>query len=332
MPPPFRVVVTDFLAETEIEAPVLGDLATLECLGGWSEADLAGRVEDASILLVYHDIPHIGALTFDRLERCVGIVRAGVGFNNLDIEAAAARGIVVCNVPDYGTEDVADHALMLLLAAARKLIDCHAAIRGGSWHYRTIWGAPRLRGKTLGIVGIGRIGTALALRAKPLGLEIAYYDPFARPGVDKALGIRQVGSLGDLMAQSDFVSLHCDLNPTSHHLINRESLAAARPGMILVNTARGPVIDQEALREALDSGRVAAAALDVVEREPLDDDRLRLHPRIIFTPHAAFYTVEGFAEMRRKAAEEARRLLLGQPPRCPVNLDRIPPGRRRLSV
>jgi phosphoglycerate dehydrogenase-like enzyme len=332
MPTPFRVVVTDFLDETEVEAPILGDIATLECLGGWSESDLAGRIEDASILLVYHDIPRIGDATFRRLDRCVGVIRAGVGYNNLDVDAASARGIVVCNVPDYGTEDVADHALMMLLAVARKLVPCHSAICGGDWHYRTILGAPRMRGKTLGIVGIGRIGSAMALRAKALGLDVAYYDPHARPGMDKALGIREVRDLREFMAQCDFVSLHCDLNPTSYHLINRESLAAAKPGLILVNTARGPVVDQEALLEALNTGHVAAAGLDVVEREPLDDDRLRHHPRILFTPHAAFYTVEGFIEMRRKAAEEARRLLLGQSPRCPVNLAQIPTGARRVNA
>ncbi len=330
--PLFRVVVTDFLDETAIETPILGDIARLETLSGWHESDLAGRVEDASVLLVYHDIPRITDATFSRLDRCVGIVRAGVGYNNLDIAAAAARGIVVCNVPDYGSEDVADHALMLLLAVARKLNDCHTAIRAGDWHYRTILGAPRMRGRTLGIVGIGRIGSAMALRAKPLGLDVAYYDPHARPGMDKALGIREVRDLDDLLRQSDFVSLHCDLNQTSLHMINRESLKAARPGMILINTARGPVVDQDALYDALETGQLAGAGLDVVEREPLDDDRLRNHPRLLFTPHAAFYTVEGFEEMRRKTAEEARRLLLGQAPRCPVNLSLIPESiRRRVS-
>ena len=171
----------------------------------------------------------------------------------------------------------------------------------------------------------------MALRAKALGLDVAYYDPHTRPGMDKALGIREVRDLHELMGRSDFLSLHCDLNPTSYHLINRDSLKAARPGMILINTARGPVVDQEALFDALESGQVGGAGLDVVEREPLDDDRLRDHRRLIFTPHAAFYTVEGFEEMRRKTAEEARRLILGEPPRCPVNSHLIPEAERRRS-
>lgn len=330
--PRFRVVATDFLDETTIETPILADLARVETLQCGSELELVGKVETASVLLVYHDIPRITDITFQRLDRCVGIVRAGVGYNNLDVEAAAARGIVVCNVPDYGTEDVADHALMLLLAVARRLIESHSDIRAGGWHYSTALGAPRMRGKTLGILGCGRIGSAMALRGKALGLDVVFYDPYARPGLDKALGVRVASSLEEFMPQCDFLSLHCDLNPSSYHIIDDKALALARPGLILVNTARGPVVDQDALLAALESGRVAAAGLDVVEREPLDDDRLRKHPRIVFTPHCAFYTVEGFEEMRRKTAEEARRLLLGQPPRCPVNLHQIPERSRRINV
>jgi C-terminal binding protein len=330
--PPFRVVITDFLEESEVEAPVLDGLARVATLRACHETDLADCVSDADILIVYHDVARLSDATLSRAGRCVGIVRAGVGYNNVDIGAAAARGIVVCNVPDYGAEDVADHAVMLLLAVARHLIDANAAIRAGGWDYRRVLGAPRLRGKTLGIVGCGRIGTAMALRAKPFGLDVVFYDPYLKPGMDKALGIRQADSLPELLGQSDFVSLHCYLDEKSYHLIGGEALAAMKPGAILVNTSRGPVVDEGALLAALDAGRLAGAGLDVVEREPLDDERLRSHPRVLLTPHCAFYTAEGFVEMRRKSAEEARRLLLGQPPRAPVNLELIDPGRRRLVL
>lgn len=332
MPEPSQtVVITDFLEETRVEAPVLGDLARIVCARAHEESDLASIVAEAAVLIVYHDVPRITDATLERAERCFGIVRAGVGYNNVDLDAASRRGIVVCNVPDYGTEEVADHAILLLLAIARHLLPCHASMRSGEWNYHVAGPTPRLRGRTLGLVGCGRIGTATALRAKAFGLDVVFHDPLAVPGLDKALGIRRAASLEDLLRQSDILSIHCYLDETTHHLIDAEALAMLPPGAIVVNTARGPVIDQAALVEALDSGRLLGAGLDVFEREPLDDERLRNHPRVVLTPHSAFYSVEGFDELRLKTAEEARRLLLDEPPRCPVNLDRIAPGTRRKA-
>jgi phosphoglycerate dehydrogenase-like enzyme len=257
--------------------------------------------------------------TIAQLQHCKGIVRAGVGYNNIDIEAADRRGIPVCNVPDYGAEEVADHAIMMLLAVVRRLLPSHDSIRRGGWEVPIVYGVPRLRGRTLGLVGCGRIGTATAIRAKAFGLDVVFYDPYLAPGFEKAIGVRRASSAEELFEQSDYVSVHCYLDEDSRHLVNANRLARMRAGGVLVNTARGPIVDQEALIEALDSGHLAGAGLDVVEREPLDDDRLRSHPRVILTPHVAFYSVEGFLEMRRKSAEEVRRLLLGQPLRCPVN-------------
>ena len=158
--------------------------------------------------------------------------------NNVDLAAASRHGVVVCNVPDYGTEEVADHAIMFLLALVRRLMPCHQAIRSGAWHYRTAIGTPRLRAKPLGLIGCGRIGTATALRAKALGLDVVFYDPHLRHGMDKALGIRRVHSLDELLDQSHFVSVHCYLDATTHHLINKARLARMRKGAILINTAR----------------------------------------------------------------------------------------------
>ena len=143
---------------------------------------------------------------------------------------ASRHGVVVCNVPDYGTEEVADHAIMFLLALARRLVISHEAIRGGNWDHRTAIGAPRLRGKTFGVVGCGRIGTAAALRAKALGLDVVFYDPYLRQGMDKALGIRRVYALEDLLEQSHFVSLHCYLDATTRHLINAQTIAQNAAG------------------------------------------------------------------------------------------------------
>ena len=315
----FRVLIADFLDDTSVESPALEGLAAVETAGALDEADLSDRLEGVDALILYHDIAMLTDASFSRAPRCRCVVRAGVGYNNVDLEAAGRRGIVVCNVPDYGTEEVADHALMLMLAVARQLLPSDASLRQGRWDYRVAEPSPRLRGKTLGLVGCGRIGSATALRAKAFGLDVVLYDPHAPQGLEKALGVRRVFRLDDLLEQSLIVSVHCYLDPSSHHLIGPAALARMPRGSILINTARGPVVDQAALLEALDSGHLLGAGLDVFEREPLDDPRLRDHPRVVLTPHSAFFSIEGFIELRRKAAEEVRRILLGETPRNWVN-------------
>jgi C-terminal binding protein len=298
---------------------VLEGVADLIIAGAHDEADLASHLADADAILLFHDISRMTDATFAAAGKCKLIVRAGVGYNNVDLPAAGRRGIAVCNVPDYGTEEVADHSIMLLLAVARFLRVQDRSMREGTWDYLTGRDTPRLRGKTLGLVGCGRIGSATALRAKAFGLDVVFYDPNVPQGLDKALGIRREHHLDRLLEQAHFVSLHCYLDDRSRHLIDAKALATMRPGSILINTARGPVVDQEALIAALESGHLLGAGIDVFEREPLDDDRLRQHPRVVLTPHSAFYSVEGFVELRTKAAEEIRRVLLGEPPRNLVN-------------
>ncbi|MFO0911185.1 MAG: C-terminal binding protein [Isosphaeraceae bacterium] len=320
----FTVLAADFLEESGIETPILQDTARLVLAQATSEEQLVPRLAEHNpdAILLFHDIPRLGHASFTAAPSCKCVVRAGVGYNNIDLDAARHHGVIVCNVPDYGTEEVADHAIMFLLSLVRRLVPCQLAIRGGDWHYRTATGTPRLRGKTFGIIGCGRIGTATALRARALGLNVVFYDPYVEEGRDKALGIRRVYRVEELLQESHFVSLHCYLDSGSYHLINARTLQAMRPGSYLINTARGGVVDQNALLEALDSGHLEGAALDVVEREPLDDERIRNHPKIILTPHSAFYSVEGFIELRSKAAEEIRRILRGEAPRNRV--DQLP--------
>ena len=314
------VVVADFLEESYIELPCLEGVAKVVLARATTEEGLLPFLEEADGLILFHEIPSVGEKAFAKAPRCKVLVRAGVGYNNVDLKSADDHGVIVCNVPDYGTEEVADHAIMFLLATARQLIHCNDAIRAKDWNYQTAKLTPRLRGKTLGLIGCGRIGSATALRAKAFGLDVLFYDPYAPEGTDKALGIRRTYHLDELLETSHFVSLHCYLDAGSHHLINARTLAKMRPGSILINTARGGVIDQLALMNAIESGHIAAAALDVVEREPLDDERMRSHPNIIFTPHSAFYSIEGFVELRTKTALEVRRVLLGETPRNRVNL------------
>ncbi len=316
----YTVLIADFLAEDSIEQAVLGEIARLVMARAQHEAELVERAAEADAVILFHDISRLGEIFFSKTRGCRCVVRAGVGYNNIDLDSATRHGIQVCNVPDYGTEEVADHAIMLLLALVRRLIPSYHAIRDGGWDYQTAIGAPRLRGKTLGIVGCGRIGSATALRARALGLDVVIYDPLIPHGQEKALGVRRVHALEELLEQAHFVSLHSYLDATTHHLINAAAFDRMREGVYLINTARGPIVDQQALKRALDSGRIAAAGLDVVENEPLDDEALRRHPRVLLTPHTAFYSVEGYVELRTKTAEEVRRILLGQAPRNPVNI------------
>ncbi len=314
------VVVTDYLSEAGPETQILGDLADIKLLQTNDERDVLRDASRADVLLVYHDIK-LTERSIAQLDRCRGIIRCGVGFDNVDIAAAGSRGIVVCNVPDYGTEEVADHALMLLLVTARRLLPQDSAIRKGIWDTSVGFGAPRLRGRTLGLIGCGRIGSAMALRAKALGMRVVFYDPYKPDGLEKALGIERCHRMEELLPQSEFLSLHCPLTPETHHIINAVSLAQLPRGAYVINTARGPCLDLVALLSALESGQVAFAGLDVVEKEPLDYEPICRHPQVVLTPHTAFYSVEGFREMREKGAQEARRILLGEPIRNPVNLD-----------
>lgn len=330
MPRP-RVVVTDFIREPlDQERRVLGDAANVEALDATSEEELIGRIEDADAIMLYHALS-ITRATIERLEHCRLIVRCGVGYDNVDCTAARERGIPVANVPDYGSEEVADSALGLMLALTRGIhLYNQRLLRGsGPWSYEQARPLRRLRGRTLGLVGIGRIGTATALRAKPLGLNVLFYDPYVPDGTDKALGVRRCDSLRALLEQSDIVSLHCPLSEETRRLINRESLLWMQPGACLVNTARGGVVDPAAVLEALVAGRLAGAALDVLPTEPpAEDDPLLVawrdpshpaHDRLILNPHAAFYSEEGLDEMRIKGSQNCLRVLRGQPPRNVVN-------------
>src|SRR5262249_32488654 len=257
----FTVLIADFLDETSIESAVLGDIAQFIMARSTEERQLAEYLPDADAILLFHDLSILSELSFARAPKCRCVVRAGVGYNNVDLDAATRHGVVVCNVPDYGTEEVADHAIMFLLALARRLVPSHTAIRAGTWHYSSALGTPRLRGKVLGLVGCGRIGTATALRAKAFGLDVVFFDPFVKHGTEKALGIRRANTLVELLGQSDFVSLHCYLDQTTYHLINAAAIGAMRPGAVLVNTARGGVVDTPALLAALDTGQPSAPAL-----------------------------------------------------------------------
>jgi D-3-phosphoglycerate dehydrogenase/C-terminal binding protein len=264
-------------------------------------------------LILWH---HVGLDMefFEKNRHCRAVVCASVGYNHVDIKAARRRRVDVYHVPHYGTEEVADHTLALFLAAARRLPEMAEHVREGGWDWRRAVGVRRLRGATWGIVGLGRIGLAVAVRAKAFGMRVAFHDPYNHPGVEKALDLIRKPTLAELLAGSDVVSLHVPLDDSTHHLIGVRELALMRPGSHLVNTARGALIDLAALRAALAEGRPGFAALDVVEHEPALPGWLTTHPRALLSAHSAFYSVESLAELRTRAATAARELVGG----CPV--------------
>ncbi len=326
-----RVVITDFLNdELEAERRGLEGVAEVEALDGYSEDDLIGRIEDAAAIMMYHNLS-VTKQTIDRLECCRLIVRCGAGIDNVDHVYARSRGIAVANVPDYGTEEVADSAIGMMLAMVRgvNLYNVRLRNRPDPWMYAVAGPIHRLRDQQLGIVGLGRIGTAVALRAKALGMRVGFYDPYKADGYDKALGITRYESAEELFKTSSVLSTHCPLTDETTHLVNAESLCWLPEGAFLVNTARGGVVDTAALPDALARGQLAGAAIDVLVGEPPAEDNPLLvawrdptHPayeRLIINPHAAFYSVEGLRDMRTKGTEACRRALLGLPLRNVVN-------------
>jgi D-3-phosphoglycerate dehydrogenase/C-terminal binding protein len=326
-----RVVVTDFINDSlEPERRILAGIAEVEALDAFHEDDCRGRIETADAVMMYHNLS-ISRRTIERLERCKLIVRCGVGIDNVDHAFARTRGIAVANVPDYGTEDVADTAIGMMLAMVRGINQYNVRLRDrpDPWMYTVTVPLRRLRGRVFGIVGLGRIGTAAAVRAKALGMDVVFYDPFKPDGWDKATGSRRAESVQELFAQSHVLSLHCPLTPETAGIVNAESLEWLPRGSYLVNTARGGVVDTSALPAALASGRLAGAAIDVLVQEPpRPDDPLLVawrdpghpaHERLIVNPHAAFYSEEGLLDMRTKGTEACRRALLGLPLRNVVN-------------
>jgi D-3-phosphoglycerate dehydrogenase/C-terminal binding protein len=329
--PRFRVVVADFIVDELLpERQVLGDVAEIAMLDANSEADLVGKIEDADAVMMYHNIV-ISKDTISRLKQCKIIVRCGVGYDNIDHQFARTRGIPVANVPDYGTEEVADSAIGMTLALTRGINFYNRRLQWqpGAWSY--MQGAPilRLRGRVFGIIGLGRIGTATALRAKALGMDVAFYDPYKPDGYDKALGVRRVEKLDDLLRQSFVVSLHCPATPETKNIIDARALGLMPDGSFLVNTARGSVVDVTAIPAAIRSGKLRGAAIDVFPDEPPPADHPLMaawrdpadpcHERVIINPHSAFYCEEGLLDMRVKGAQSCRRALLGEPLRNVVN-------------
>jgi len=312
------VVVTDSVFPNLDPAhKVLSQLGAELRLASQPTADAiveAAREADG-VLTTYAKMP---AQVIAQLTRCRIIARFGIGVDNVDIPAATDRGIVVTRVPDYCLDEVSDHAMALLLALARKIPSSNARTHAGRWEMKAVTPIHRLRGTVLGLVAFGQIPQLVAPKAQAFGLRVVAYDPYVSDEVLARAGVERVEFL-ELVKISDYISVHTPLIPATHHLFNAEVFGRMKPTAYLINTARGPIVDESALARALDQEQLAGAALDVMEKEPPTDSPLFGRDNVILTPHTSFYSEESLVDLQTKAAEEVLRVLTGQPARNPVN-------------
>ncbi|HWA08682.1 MAG TPA: C-terminal binding protein [Opitutaceae bacterium] len=298
--------------EARLETQVLAGAADVKTVRIGLNAPFPDEVLTADAIILWHG-PKVDAAVIGRLQKCRAIIRNGVGFDTVDIAAAAQRGIPVCNVPDYGTEEVADHAIALALALCRQLFPLDAEAKQLGWKIQVAARMRRLRTMQFGLVGLGRIGTATALRAKALGFRVVFYDPYAPTGTHKAVGVERAESLDELLRSSDVVSVHCPLTAETRGFIGEREIALMKPTAYLVNTARGDIVQKAPVFAALRANRLGGAGLDVVENEPLRTAEEAATPNLIVTCHAAFCSPEGMDEMRTTSSKIARAAVLGQP-------------------
>lgn len=320
---PFKVVITDFGdPDHSLEAGVLNgsglDINLVRMQTRVPE-ELIPVVADADAVIVQWAT--INRQVIEAMTRCKVISRYGIGVDMVDLQAAGEHGIPVANVPDFCMEEVSDSTLSLLLDLNRHTMIFDRHVRSGGWGSRPIPGGPpsRLRGQTLGIVGLGNIGRVVARKAGCLGLRLLGYDPYLKPEQAAELGVELV-ALDDLLRRSDYVTLHCPLIAETRGLIGAAQLALMKPTAYLINMARGPVVVQSALYEALVSHRIAGAGLDVLEQEPPDpNDPLLQLENVIVTPHASSWSIEATAQLRRDTAQNVADMLSGKLPRSIVN-------------
>lgn len=317
------VVEQRYAWELEALRPLGAEI--VEVAAATAEEFLAGCASCDAIITSW-GFPITRAL-IESLDRCRVIGVGSVGVDMVDVEAATEAGIVVTNTPDIFIEEVADHAMALLLGCARRVTEMHQLVLEGRWFDgRPLLSAhPRLWGTTLGLVSFGNVARAVARRARAFGFHLAAYDPFVSELAMTAEGVEPVTSLAELLERSDYVSVHAPLNRDTHHLIGRDALAHMKPGSVLVNTGRGGVVDEVALDAALAEGRLQAAALDVLEQEPPDPAHpLLKRPNVILSPHVASATSRMRPETRRRVGREVALVLSGRWPRSCVNPTVLP--------
>lgn len=313
------VLVTDYAwPNLDVERAVLAEAdAELLVAETGSEDELIDLAPRADAIMTCWQ--QVTAPVLEAAHRCVTVARYGVGLDNIDVAAATRLGIIVTNVPEFCTTEVADHTMALLLGHARHIARFAEATRAGGWDNRAFAPMHRLGGQVMGLVGYGNIAQQVAQRAQAFGYQVVAYSP-SRAGRQPEGGVRFAASLVELLRAADVVSLHLPLTPDTRHVIGRAALAEMKPGAILVNTSRGALVDEAALADVLNDGRIGGAALDVLDGEPPAASHPLLgHPSVIVTPHAAFDSVEAIAELQETAARNVVAVLRGALPATVVN-------------
>ena len=312
----YTVLYTDSRAkELDVEREIIRPDALLIHAQKTSMDDVDANALETCDAMVVNRL-RVDASVIQRLKRCRMVVRNGVGYDVLDLEALGAAGIAACNVPDYGTTEVSDSAIAMMLAFARGTLAYDAALRADlktGWSHAHNVTARRLRGATFGLIGMGRIGTASGLRARAFGMNVAFYDPYLKNGTELSLGFTRAKTLNELLGMADVVCIHADLTRENRGMINADAVAAMKPGAYVINTARGPICDTAALLTGLKSGKLAAVGLDVLPKEPggLEDPLVAawhanepwIRGRVILGPHGAWFSPDAFADVRTKCAE-----------------------------
>ena len=312
----FKVVITDSYHPTlENESEVLKEIGVEpELVQSKNEDELIAATRDADGIMVQH--AQITRNIIEHLEKCRIIARYGVGFDNVDLAAATDHGIMVSNVPDYCIDEVSSHAIALLMACSRKLFALDASTRAGSWNYYAAEPVYRLSDQTLGIVGLGRIGSAAASKGIGLGMKVKAYDPYVS---ETELDV-EFADFETLLQTSDFISIHCPLTEETRHMFGQEEFAKMKNSAFLVNTARGPIVEKEALYHALKMGEIAGAGIDVIEQEPPSkDDPLLELDNLVITPHTAWYSENSQKLLQQETARAVVAVLKGGKPRSLVN-------------
>jgi D-3-phosphoglycerate dehydrogenase len=317
------VAVTDYVfpdLEPTKEALAALDVELRVADSGSAEDILAAARDADAVINCYAKLP--GGV-IDQFEKCQIIARTGIGVDTVDMDAASNKGIVVTNVPEYCEDEVSDHTMALLLSLARNVPLGNKHVHAGVWDVNKVKPLFRLRGRTIGLVGFGKIPRLVATKAQAFGMKVVAFDPYVKAEDAAAVDV-ELMSLDDLLATSHYVSVHAPLTPATHHMINADAFSKMRSDALLVNTARGPLVDVDALAAALDAGELAGAGLDVLPDEPPADDLpLRGRDNVILTPHTAFYSEESMIDLQAKAAQQVALVLSGQDPRYPVNADRL---------
>jgi D-3-phosphoglycerate dehydrogenase / 2-oxoglutarate reductase len=316
MAPKAKVVLTDYVWDSlDVEKRTLDGVAELVALKTKTPDEFLPEAADCDALLNTYAGP-ITAEAMSRMPKCKIIARYGIGVDTIDLDAATAAGIIVTNNPTYCIEEVAEHTMALLLACARKVALYDRLARAGRWDVPS--GKPifRLAGSTLGLIGFGNIARQVAIRAAAFGMRIFFFDPFVEEGRHGIAAEKR--KLEGLLAESDFVSLHPPLVPQTRKLIDDQAFKRMKPSAFLINCARGPIVDTDALVRALDNKTIAGCALDTLDPEPLPQEHsLRRRYNVIITPHAAWYSEQAMAGLQAGAPAEVRRVLTGQ---WPVNV------------